>query len=99
MMIVLKKIICSSLNGTAKPLMILAKISKSSGAPLNFTFSWIKVWKQSVMAFLIIFLLGTNFAYNLCKIFFKYSLSLGSSESNSSKNLIKLRKKERTGPF
>jgi len=38
------------------------------------------------ITFLIIFRRGTSLAYNLCKIFFKYSLSLGSSESKSSKN-------------
>lgn len=38
------------------------------------------------MPFLIIFLLGTNFAYNLWRIFFKYSLSFGSSLSNNSRN-------------
>ena len=33
--IFLKNITCSSLNGTANPEMILARISKSSEAPLN----------------------------------------------------------------
>ena len=36
--------------------------------------------------FLIIFLLGTSLAYNLCKIFFKKSLSSTRSESNNCKN-------------
>lgn len=39
----LKKMICSSLRGTAKPEMILAKMSKSSEAPLNLKVSWIKL--------------------------------------------------------
>jgi len=34
-MTVLKNMTCSSLNGTAKPLIILASISNSSAAPLN----------------------------------------------------------------
>jgi hypothetical protein len=31
----LKKVICSSLRGTAKPEIILARISNNSDAPLN----------------------------------------------------------------
>ena len=38
----LKKMICSSLRGTAKPEIMLAKISNSSEAPLNLKVSWIK---------------------------------------------------------
>ena len=64
-MIFWKKITCSSLSGTANPLMILAKISRSSAAPLNLWLSWISAKKHSLIAFLIIFLLGTNFAQSL----------------------------------
>lgn len=39
----LKKMICSSLNGTAKPEMMLARISKSSEAPLNLKVSWMRL--------------------------------------------------------
>jgi len=53
---------CSSLSGTAKPLIILARISSNSAAPLNLWVSWIKAKKHSLIAFLIIFLLGTSFA-------------------------------------
>jgi len=35
----LKKVMCYSLKGTANPEMILAKISKSSEAPLNLNVS------------------------------------------------------------
>jgi len=35
MITVLKKITCSSLSGTANPLMMLARISSNSAAPLN----------------------------------------------------------------
>lgn len=35
----LKKIMCSSLRGTANPEMILARMSKSSEAPLNLKVS------------------------------------------------------------
>ena len=86
MMIFLKKTTCSSIKGTAKPEIIEARISRSSDAPLNLWISWIRMWKQSVIAFLIIFLLGTNLAYNLWRMFFKKSLSSVSSESKSWRN-------------
>lgn len=40
---VLKKWMCSSLSGTANPEMMEARMSRSSGAPLNLKLSWIKV--------------------------------------------------------
>lgn len=61
----LKKITCSSLRGTAKPEIIEAKISKSSAAPLNLWVSWIKEQKHSLIAFLIIFLLGTSYTIGI----------------------------------
>ena len=38
----LKKITCSSLKGTAKPEIILARMSSSSEAPLNLKVSWMR---------------------------------------------------------
>lgn len=58
----LKNTTCSSRSGTAKPLIMLAKISRSSEAPLNLWISWIKTWKQSVIALRIMRLRCTSFA-------------------------------------
>jgi len=60
--ILLKNTTCSSRRGTAKPLIMLAKMSKSSLAPLNLWISWIKTWKQSVIALRIMRLRWTSFA-------------------------------------
>lgn len=82
----LKNITCSSLRGTAKPLIIEARMSRSSATPLNLQVSWIRVRKQSFLALRIILRRGTSLAYNRCRMFFRYSLSFGSSLSNNSKN-------------
>ena len=39
----LKKIMCYSLKGTAKPEIILARMSSNSEVPLNLYVSWIKL--------------------------------------------------------
>lgn len=85
-MTLLKKTMCYYLKGTANPEIILARMSSNYEAPLNLKVQWIKLQKQSLIAFLIIFLLGTSFAYSLCRMFFRYYLSLGYYESNSYKN-------------
>lgn len=39
----LKKMMCSSLRGTAKPEIMLARMSRSSEAPLNLKVSWMRL--------------------------------------------------------
>ena len=60
--------VCSGFKGTRKPLIMAESISNSSPTPLYLHSLWIKTKRRSHIAFRIIFLLETSYAY--CLIYF-----------------------------
>ena len=83
-----RKSLCSSLRGSANPLMIEPRISKSSAMPLNLSVSYMN-WKKTLFIDRRMYERRfRNFPYIRCRVVFRKSRSRGSSESKSSRSLI-----------
>ena len=82
--------LCSSLRGSANPLIIEPRISKSSAMPLNLSVSYMN-WKNTLFIDRRMYERRfKNLPYIRCKVVLRKSRSRGSSESKSSRSWMLL---------
>ena len=82
--------LCSSFNGSAKPLIMDPRISRSSAMPLNLSVSYMNWKKTLLMERRMYERRFRNLPYIRWRVVLRKSRSRGSSESNNSSSCTRL---------